>query len=94
MNEQADLNFHWTHIFEGTFCDVVDPILIHNNHISGPEIIKLFSCSTQLSMKFFMLINLRLVTIANSFLLNIAEHENFSANKYESANFCWHFHFY
>ena len=40
-------------------------------------------------MKFFMLINLRLVTIANSFLLNIAEHENFSANKYENANFCW-----
>ena len=24
--------------------------------------------------------------IANSFLLNIAEHENFSANKYENAN--------
>ena len=30
----------------------------------------------------------------NSFLLNIAEHENFSANKYENANFCWHFHTY
>ena len=27
-----------------------------------------------------MLINLKLLTIANSFLLNIAEHENFSAN--------------
>ena len=25
------------------------------------------------------------LTIANSFLLNIAEHENFSANKYENA---------
>ena len=38
-------------------------------------------------MKFFLLINLRLQTIiANSFLLNIAEHENFSANKYENAN--------
>ena len=24
---------------------------------SGPEVIKLFSCSTQLSMKFFLLIN-------------------------------------
>ena len=32
-------------------------------------------------MKFFMLINLYLLTTANSFLLNIAEHENFSANK-------------
>ena len=52
----------------------------------GPEDIKLFSCSTQLSMKFFLLINLKLLTIANSFLLNIAEHENFSVNKYENAN--------
>ena len=30
----------------------------------------------------------------NSFLLNIAEHENFSVNKYENANYCWHFHIY
>ena len=42
----------------------------------GLEVIKLFSCSTQLSMKFVLLINLKLLTIANSFLLNIAEHEN------------------
>ena len=53
---------------------------------SGPEV-KLFSCSTQLSMKFLLLINLKLPTIANSFLLNKAEHEIFSANKYENANF-------
>ena len=52
---------------------------------SGPEVIKLFSCSTQLSMKFVLLINLKLLTIANSFLLNTAEHETFSANKYENA---------
>ena len=58
------------------------------------EVIKLFSCSTQLSMKFVRLINLKLLTIANSFLLNTAEHENFSANKYENANYCWHFHIY
>ena len=37
-------------------------------------------------MNFVLLINLKLLTIANSFLLNIAEHENFSANKYENAN--------
>ena len=61
---------------------------------SGPEVIKRFSCSTQLSMKFVPLINLRLLTTVNSFLLNIAEHENFSANKYENANYCWHFHIY
>ena len=61
---------------------------------SGPEVIKLFSCSTQLSMKSVLLINHKLIIIKNSFLLNIAEHENFSANKYENANYCWHFHIY
>ena len=34
------------------------------------------------------------ITIANSFLLNIAEHAIFSANKYENANYCWHFLIY
>ena len=34
-----------------------------------------------------MLMNLKLLTIANSFLLKIAEHENFSASKYENANY-------
>ena len=34
-----------------------------NHHISGPEVIKLFSCSTQLSMKFILLINVKMPTI-------------------------------
>ena len=55
--------------------------------IPGSEVIKLFSSSTQLSMKFVLLINLKWLTILNSFLLNIVEHENFSANKFENANF-------
>ena len=38
-------------------------------------------------MKFVLLINLKSLTTANSFLLNIVEHENFSANKYENANY-------
>ena len=54
--------------------------------ISGPKVVKLFSCSTQMSMKFALLINNNLLTIANSFLLNIAEHELFSATKYKNAN--------
>ena len=33
-------------------------------------------------MKFVLLINLKLKTTSNSFLLNTAEHEIFSANKY------------
>ena len=43
-------------------------------------------------MKFVPLINLKLLTSENSFLLYIAEHEIFSANKYENANYCWHEH--
>ena len=60
---------------------------------SGPEVIKLFSCSTQLSMKFFVVRNFKLLTMLNYFLLNIAEREIVSANKYENANY-WHFHIY
>ena len=37
---------------------------------TGPKVMKLFSCSTQLSMKFVLLINLKLLTTENSFLLN------------------------
>ena len=55
---------------------------------SSPKVIKLFSCSTQLSGKLVLLINLKLLKIPNSFFLNIADHENFSANKYENANYC------
>ena len=47
-----------------------------------------------LSLKFVLLMNLKLLSIAKSFLLNIADHENFSANKYENANYRWHFHIY
>ena len=31
----------------------------------GPEVIKLLSCSTQLSMKFFLLINVKMPTIVD-----------------------------
>ena len=47
----------------------------------GPKVIKLFSCSTQLSVKFILLINLKLLIIPNTFLLNIAEQENFSISR-------------
>ena len=37
----------------------------HNaaKEVSGPKVIKLFSCSTQLSMKFFLLINVKMPKI-------------------------------
>ena len=62
---------------------------------AGLKVIKfVFVLNSALSMKYVLLINLNLLTIANSFLLNIAENENFSANKYENANYCRHFHIY
>ena len=61
---------------------------------TGPEVIKRFSYSAQVSMKFVLLLNLKLLTIVNSFLLNIDKHENVFANKYKSANYCWNFHIY
>ena len=35
---------------------------------SGPEVIKLFSCSTQLNMKFSLLINIKMPTIVGIFI--------------------------
>ena len=35
---------------------------IEKSGYTGPEVIKLFSCSTQLSMKFFLLINVKMPT--------------------------------
>ena len=49
---------------------------------AGSKVIKLFSCSSPQSMKFSMLINIKLLTIANSFLLNIAKLEKFSAKNF------------
>ena len=52
---------------------------------SGPKITIVFMFNSD-EHEMFMLINLKFLTMPNSFLLNIAEHENFSANKYENAN--------
>ena len=39
------------------------------------------------TLKIVLLINLKSLPIANSFLLNIAEHDKFSANTYEIAKY-------
>ena len=52
--------------------------LYYHNYIavqSGPEVIKLFSCSTQLSMKFSLLINMKMPTIFGIFIF--INRENF-----------------
>ena len=53
----------------------------------GPEVIKLLSCSTQQNMmKLVVYINLKYSQL-HFFLLNIAQHENVSANEYEMPTF-------
>ena len=53
-----------------------------------PKVIKLFSCSTQLSMKFYLLIhvNSKLPISTVVFLFSLAEYEIFYAYEYENAN--------
>ena len=76
---------------QNTGTDIIEMLLcifVYRYTGSGPKVIKRFSCSTQVSMKKILLINLKLLINANSYLLDIAEHEHFSANKYENANYC------
>ena len=55
---------------------------------SGLEIIKLFSCSTQLSMKFILLINVGILTFISMI--------NSTSERLKARNFfvCWYFSFY
>ena len=61
---------------------------------SGLEAIKLFFMLNSAEDEICPAINLELLRTVNSFLQTIAEHENVSANKYENANYRWHFHIY
>ena len=67
----------------GTFIFI---LFVDINVMYSPEIINFFSWSTELSMKFVLLINLKFLTVAHSFFLNITQHENIFADKYENAN--------
>ena len=38
---------------------------------------------------------MKMPTFVDIFIfISIAEHEYIAANKYENANYCWHFHIY
>ena len=50
--------------------------------------------SLLISMKMPIFNKSQIAKNANSFLLNRVEYENFPANRYENANYCWHFHIY
>ena len=53
----------------------------------GPEVIKLFSSSAQLSMKFQLLINVEMVEISGKFRFSTQQLVIYPAN-------CWHFNIY
>ena len=60
----------------------------------GSEVIKLFSCSTQLSTKFILLINVKMPTIVG--ILTFISMINTTSERLNTINFfiCWYFSFY
>ena len=60
----------------------------------GPEVIKLFSISAQLSMKFQLLINVEIIKISGKFRFKTQKLVIYPANKCLNANNCWHFNIY
>ena len=54
-----------------------DPHQNRRRRTAGPEVIKLFSCSTQLSMKFFLLINIKMPTIVGILIAILCNHFTF-----------------
>ena len=61
---------------------------------SGPEVIKLFSCSTQLSMKFFLLINVKMPTIVGILTFISRENSILGSSESEKSWISWYFHTY
>ena len=61
---------------------------------SGPKVIKLFSYSTQLSTKFFMLINIKMPTIVG--ILTFISMINTASERLKARNIfiCWYLTFY
>ena len=54
---------------------------------AGPEVIKLFSCSTQLSIKFFLLINVKMPTVVGILTFMCGEKSNLGLSDPKKAEF-------
>ena len=52
-------------------------------YIPGPEVIKLFSCSTLMSMNFFLLINVEMPTIVNISIFKSSKNSNIGLSEPE-----------
>ena len=59
----------------------------------APKLKKLFSCSTQLNVNFYLLINSKLL-VNMVVLLSLAYYKSIYAHEFENANSSWHFHIY
>ena len=61
---------------------------------SGPEVVKLFPCSTELSTKFILLINVKMPTIVG--ILTFISMANTAYERLKAKNFfiCQYFSFY
>ena len=61
---------------------------------TGPEVIKLFSCSTQLRTKFILLINVKMSTIVG--ILTFISMINTTSERLKAINFfiCWYSSFF
>ena len=68
--------------------------ILHMQNTLGPEVIKPFSCSTQLSMKFIMLINVKMPTIVG--ILTFLSMINTTSERHTARNFfiCRYCNFY
>ena len=55
--------------------------------LPGPEVIKHFSCSTQLSTKFFLLINVKMPTIVGILTFRSRKNSILSLSESEKAEF-------
>ena len=61
---------------------------------SGPEVIKLFSCSTQLSMKFFLFINVKMPTIVGILICMSGKNNILCLTELNKSRISWFFHTY
>ena len=77
-----------------TFVNYFNLVILWEAIISGPEVIKLFSCSTQLSTKFQLLIETKLPTNKEVYCFKSLRCCIYHAYKCLNANNCWHFNIY
>ena len=75
-----------------TFANSLDPNQDRQNVGPGPKVIKLFSCSTQLSMKFILLIDVKMPTIVG--ILTFISMINTTSERARNFFICRYFNFY